>query len=386
MAHKQKIMSLPRSVVLAAALLAALCPNTAIPDETVRVLVMDGLTGLTLNFPPGYGVTQGKDTGLSVIGGADGWHRITMDKDHDPGGGIRINAGDMTVNINEFALSGTIDIKKAKDGRYSVINELTLEDYTGAVVGEEMSSNWPIEALKAQAVIARTYAMYKKKACVGEYDLCSTVNSQVFTGNAREKVGPALAARQTRGEVLTYDGTIIEAVYHSTCGGKTEDSSCVWDRPYPYLKSRDCRYCQGSPYYIWNRTFSAADIEKALGSCGYRVDGIKSIKVADRSASMRVKQVRVIAVSGAVTMKGTDFRRALGYSSLPSTCFEVRRDGTNFVFVGKGSGHGVGLCQFGAKVMAEQGIGYREILAYYYPGTALMRMAEEENQTKDAGR
>lgn len=379
MAHRQEIMVFSRSLILAAILLVSY-PGSAAPEETVRVLVMDDLPGITLNFPTGYDVTRATDLDLALSDNGQGGLRITIDKDHGPPGGIRINAGNMSVNINEFALSGTIDIKRTSPGKYSIINQLGLEDYTRSVVGEEMSSKWPIEALKAQAVIARTYAMYKKRAGATDYDLSATVSSQVFTGGAKEKEGPALAARQTQGEVLTYGGEIIEAVYHSTCGGQTEDASDVWGRPYPYLKSRECSYCQGSPYYVWNRTFSEAQVAKALGACGYVVDGVKSIRVLERSPSMRVKQLRVIAAPGGVTIKGGEFRRALGYCNLPSTCFEVRKDGDNFVFTGKGSGHGVGLCQFGAKVMAEQGKDYREILAYYYPGTAIMKMPEEKGK------
>ena len=358
-------------------LFVILLSGRAFAEDTVRVLVMDGLPGLALNFPKGYEVRQSGDAGVSVSDDGQGGVRITMDKDGAPDSGIRINADDMVVRINEFALSGKIEIQRSKKG-YRIINELPLEDYTRAVVGEEMSSRWPIEALKAQAVAVRTYTLFKKRSCRGDYDLCSTVNSQMFTGGAREKEGAALAARGTEGEVLTYAGEVIEAVYHSTCGGETEDAQDVWDGSYPYLSSRECSYCRSSPYNEWSKKFSAGWLEDALRTAGYKVKGIESVKVSERSGSGRAMKVRIDAGTGGLTIKGWELRRILGYSNLPGTMFEVSQGGGSFTFTGKGSGHGVGLCQFGAKSMAEQGMSYREILSFYYPGAVLKKPGSAE--------
>ena len=322
-------------------------------SEKVRVLVLDDLPGVTLDFPPEYNVE-----GVSGLGIASpdesGGTRMDLEGDRCPAGGVRINAEGITVSVNRYALSGVIEIKRNARGRYRIINELDLEDYTRSVVGEEMGSKWPIEALKAQAVLARTYAMYRKSCrSAVDYDLCATVNSQVFSGGAKEKEGPSMAARETAGEILTYDGAPIEAVYHSTCGGLTEDACNVWDWKYPYLKSRVCNYCGASPYYAWKRRITIPEMDESLIQAGYLINGLKSIKVLERSVSKRVMKLRLIGESGSVVMKGADFRKAVGYSKLPSTAFEAHKEGDNFVFIGKGSGHGVGLCQFGAKGMAE---------------------------------
>jgi stage II sporulation protein D len=355
--------------------------GTAHSEIKIRVLVMDDLAKLTLHFPESYEV---KDrTGQDLVVREEGWEggSIVMDKDDASMKGIKIASKDNPININEYSLKGVIEISRNDKGLFRVINELGLEDYTKAVVGEEVSQSWPMEALKAQAVVARTYAMFKKrKAACGDYDLCSTVNSQVFNGGAKEKERPSQAARATEGEVLSFDGELVETLYHSSCGGKTEDSGEVWDWSEPYLKSQDCSCAKQSPYASWRKTISVSEIEDALKSGGHPTEGVASITVAERSKTGRAKTVRVKADTGGATLKGGDFRRIVGYSKLPSTFFDVERDGDSFVFTGKGSGHGVGLCQWGAKVMAEEGKGYREILEHYYPGTKLARASSWEGR------
>jgi stage II sporulation protein D (peptidoglycan lytic transglycosylase) len=347
-------------------------------SEKVRVLVLDDLPGVTLDFPPEYNVEGLSNLGISSPDGQGGT-RMVLEGDRCPKGGVRINAEGITIKVNQYALSGVVEIKRNVRGRYRIINELGLEDYTRSVVGEEMGPNWPIEALKAQAVLARTYVMYRKSCrCAADYDLCSTVNSQVFTGGAKEKEGPSIAARETTGEILTYGGEPIEAVYHSTCGGMTEDASNVWDWKFPYLKSRVCNYCKDSPYYTWKRSIPIPELDESLVQAGYMINGLKEIKVLERSPSERVLKLRLVGESGSVVMKGADFRKAAGYSKLPSAAFEAHKEGGSFVFLGRGSGHGVGLCQFGAKGMAEDGKTYRDILQYYYPGAILSCL-------KDAG-
>ncbi len=370
-----------KAVILALALSLSLpvFVSNAAASGKVRVLVMDNLPGITLDFPPEFNVK-----GLFGIGEKEpdgqGGVRMTLSGNSCPGGGVRINTDGVVINVNKYALTGVIEIKKNGKGLFRIINELGLEDYTRAVVGEEMGADWPLEALKAQAVLARTYAMYREqnRCAAQDYDLCATVKSQMFDGDAVIKEGPALAARETRGEILTYDGAPIEAVYHSTCGGRTEDAYDVWGRKYPYLISRKCRYCADSPYSRWKRRIRISVLDDSLRRAGYMIEGLKAIQVLERSRSRRIKTMRIIGESGSVVMKGTDFRKASGYSAIPSTAFEAHRDGDSFVFVGRGSGHGVGLCQYGARGMALAGKNYREILRYYYPGTTLAKLPEDK--------
>ena len=357
-------------------------PSSA-QQETIRILMLDNLPSVTLDIPDDYCI-QGTGEETTLDGGSTAGKKLVLDGREKSPEAVRINASGSVVNINEFALTGMIDIRKNKKGSYQVINELGLEDYVRAVVGEEMSSRWPLEALKAQAVIARTYALYRKsKSASSLYDLSATVDSQMFTGDAKDKQGPAAAARDTADEVLTYGGDVIETVYHSACGGETEKAKDVWDRDYPYLESQDCSCGKESPYARWEKAFAVKEVERALAAGGYPASGTSRIRILDRSGTGRVKMVKVNTAYGSINIKGIDFRRLMGYSKLPSTAFEVRKEDSRFIFSGKGSGHGVGLCQWGAKVMADEGKGYREILEHYYPGTVLVNTNAQRPQAVD---
>jgi len=271
-------------------------------------------------------------------------------------------SGDLLVGGTHYG--GNIEVWKSKSGMY-LINELPIEEYVKNVVAAEVSSSWDIEALKAQAVIARTYALYQRMtAGDSRFDLTSSVLHQSYKGNAAD-TRIAYAVLHTEREVLTYKGNLIEALYHSTCGGKTEDSAEVFGKSYPYLRPVESN-CAISPYWIWERKIPAEEIEKALN-----IVGIKRIAIKTYTSTKRVKTVDITHNGGTVNMKATDLRKMLGWSRLPSTNFEVSSDVDNFIFEGRGYGHGVGLCQWSALEMARNGKDYREILSFFYPGTVI---------------
>ena len=270
--------------------------------------------------------------------------------------------GDLLVMGTRY--SGNIDVWKGNSGLY-IINELPMEDYIKDVVVAEVSSDWDMEALKAQAVVSRTYALYQKRANADSvYHIASSVLHQVYKGNNPD-ARVSYAVDETRGEILTYKGRPIEAFYHSTCGGKTENPEEVFGKSYPYLKSVEST-CDISPYSVWEKNIKLREIEKALN-----VAGIKGISIKSHTSSGRVKELRIITASGSSSMNAPDFRKAIGWSRLPSTNFSVRKDADSFFFEGKGYGHGVGLCQWCALKMAREGKNYREILSYFYPGTTI---------------
>lgn len=270
--------------------------------------------------------------------------------------------GDLLVSGSHYV--GDIEVWKGKEGMY-LINELPLEEYIKSVVSAEIGPNWDMEALKAQAVISRTYAIYQKGMNNNpNYDLTSSVLHQVYKGsNVDARI--SYAVMTTGGEVLTYNDRLIEALYHSTCGGRTEDVEEVFGKNYPYLKSVSSA-CDLSPYSVWERKIPAEEIEKALN-----LSGIKEISIRSFTATKRVKTVEILHRDGPLTVKATDLRKLLGWSRLPSTNFEMHRDNGTYVFEGKGYGHGVGLCQWSALQMARDGKSYREILDFFYPGTVL---------------
>jgi stage II sporulation protein D len=270
--------------------------------------------------------------------------------------------GDLLVNGTHY--TGNIEVWKGGKGLY-LINELPLEEYVESVVVSEVGTNWDLEALKAQAVISRTYAIYRKKQSVNtRFDLTSSVLHQVYKGS-NPPIQIAYAVRETAGEILTYEGKPIEALYHSTSGGRTENPEDVFGKSYPYLRSVESN-CELSPYWVWERKIPKEEIEKALS-----IKGIKDMKITSLTSTGRAKELTAESESGQTVIKATEFRKLLGWSRLPSTNFSMRPNGASITFEGKGYGHGVGLCQWSSLQMAREGKNYREILSFFYPGTEI---------------
>lgn len=270
--------------------------------------------------------------------------------------------GDLLVMGTRY--TGNIDVWKGDSGLY-IINELPLEDYIKDVVAVEVIPDWDMEALKAQAVVSRTYALYQKgKNTNPLYHIASSVLHQVYKGNNPD-VRISYAVEETKGEILIYNNIPIEAFYHSTCGGKTENPEDVFGKSYPYLKSVESS-CDLSPYSEWEKTFQISEIERLL-----KLSRVKEISIKSFTSTNRAKQLDIKTLSGTITIRATDLRKALGWKNLPSTNFTVSKNGNHFTFEGRGYGHGVGLCQWSAMEMAREGKNYKEILAFFYPGTTI---------------
>jgi stage II sporulation protein D len=274
------------------------------------------------------------------------------------------------VLVGGMRYSGTLEIWRGKSGLY-VINELPLEEYIKGVVSGEIGKSWDAEALKAQAVVARTYTLAQRKAesVAGKmrYDLTSTVLDQVYKGGAIPESISA-AVEETRGEILTYEGKPIIAFYHSTSGGMTEDAAEVFGKSYPYLRPVETN-SELSPFFIWQKQISLSELEKASA-----VKGLSDVSVESYTASGRVRYFTFSNGKQSVRVAAKDLRKNLGWDRLPSTFVTgIIRDGNVFVVEGRGYGHGVGMCQYSALQMAKEGRTYREILSYFYPGTTLQQ-------------
>ena len=270
--------------------------------------------------------------------------------------------GDLLMNGTHY--TGNLEVWKGEKSLY-IINELPLEDYVESVVASEVGANWDTEALKVQAVISRTYAVYKKNASANaRYDLTSSVLHQVYKGNS-PNIQIAYAVRETAGEILIYDGKPIEALYHSTSGGRTENAEDVFGKSYPYLKSVESN-CELSPYWMWERKIPKEEIEKALN-----MKEIKGVTIQSYTSTGRAKELLIEKETDKAVIKATEFRKLLGWSRLPSTNFTIKVNGNAITFEGKGYGHGVGLCQWSALQMAREGKNYKEILSFFYPGTEI---------------
>lgn len=271
--------------------------------------------------------------------------------------------GDLLVSGVHY--TGAIEVWKGQNGLY-VINEIPFEDYIKSVVLAEVGANWEMEALKAQAVVSRTYAVYQKNANGNSYyHLTSSVLHQAYKGNSSD-TRIAYAVEKTSGEILTFNNKPIEAFYHSTAGDRTELPEEVFGKSYPYLKSVEAS-CETSPYWVWERNIPISEIEKSLN-----ISGIKGIKIKSYTATGRTKELEIdIESEQTATIKSTELRKLLGWQKLPSTNFSMVRDGDSIIFEGKGYGHGVGLCQWSALEMAKKGKSYKEILSFFYPGTEI---------------
>jgi stage II sporulation protein D len=281
------------------------------------------------------------------------------------------------VLVNGKRYRGIVEISCADKGLL-VVNELPLEDYLVGLINCEISSQWPMEAIKAQAVIARSYAVYQKEARkYALYHLESSVLDQVYDGCDIEDSRAVRGVRETAGEVLTYEKNVIQAFYHSNCGGHTEASENVWGYAQPYLQGVDCDYCLTAPSGRWEQVLTLKKIEGLLKGSGFQVAGLREIKAGRRNKSGRLTELALHSARGRLAVSAVSFRKAIGYTVIKSTNFEVRTVGDDVYFTGIGYGHGVGLCQWGAKQRALGGFDYREILSYYYPGTKLAKLNYE---------
>lgn len=251
----------------------------------------------------------------------------------------------------------------------TVVNKVALEDYLYSVVGGEMPTSWPLEALKAQAVAARSYALYERDRAQNRYyDLKSTTASQVYKGIASETATTHEAVNSTQGEVLTYQGKVILAAFHSSSGGYTENVEDVWTRPLPYLRSV-VDYDQSAPVYQWQKALSGREIGYRLG-----VGTVRSLIPQQATPQGRIIRLKVVGDRGTKTISGKAFRSAL---DLRSTLFQVSGNSQRFIISGRGFGHGIGLSQWGANYLASQGANYRQILGHYYRNVQLSLISQD---------
>lgn len=262
----------------------------------------------------------------------------------------------------------------------TAVNYVDLEQYLYSVLGGEMVPSWPIEALKAQAVAARSYALYQRENAANNlFDVGDTAAWQVYRGIRDETASTQAAVNATASQVLIHQGRIIEAVFHSSSGGHTENVEHVWVQALPYLRGVP-DFDQGTPVYQWTKTFSRADLSAIISGVG----NILSMAPERTTPRGRVVSMRVVGDAGTRTISGENLRSLL---DLRSTKFVVVPEFSNpsgkqksqsapiaFQIQGKGFGHGLGMSQWGAHNMALQGRDYRQIVLHYYSNTILAKI------------
>ncbi len=275
------------------------------------------------------------------------------------------------VYVNKRAYRGKI-ILIAADARLSAVNELNVEDYLRGVLCNEVAPWWPMDALKAQAIIARTYALYQKQFTKNkDFDLTSDIYSQVYGGKNSERWRTSRAIDLTRARILMFQGKLLPAYYHAACAGHTEDASVLWKINLIPLKGVSCNFCSSSPHFKWQAQMPLEAIKDKLIKKGLPVENISGIEVIGYDVSGRVTGLKISAGAGFMTITAKDFRQALGPNILRSANFSVNISGETAYFDGFGWGHGVGLCQWGMYAMAKNGSTYEQILRYYFPQSEL---------------
>lgn len=265
-------------------------------------------------------------------------------------------------------------VVKDKNGvevtRLTAINVLDLEDYLMSVIPSEMPSSWPLEALKAQAIAARSYAI----ANLGKYgkqgfDVRATVLDQAYRGAIAETNQTNIAVSQTRGIVMKHQGRVVPGFFHSSSAGHTDVAEHVWTKEVPYLRSvPDVDH--KSKYVLWDRKFSVNQIDSLIGK---DVGNVLGLFPVHRSPAGRVKSLLVLGTKGSTFVPGSTVRQMF---ALPSTNFNVLAYQDSYVFRGQGFGHGLGMSQYGARTLAEHGYHAGQILTYYYKDVTFEQIAE----------
>ncbi|MFT0812461.1 SpoIID/LytB domain-containing protein [Synechococcus sp. OH20] len=286
---------------------------------------------------------------------------------------------DGLVFIDQNWYRGWVELIPGESGVIA-INQVGLEDYVSSVVGSEMGHRFPMEALKAQAVASRTYALYhRSRRSQQPFDLGNGVDWQVYKGVAAESNRTQAAARETAGQVLIHQGQLINAVFHSSGGGHTDDAGNVWLESRPYLQGVP-DFDHHSPVFSWTATIPAQQLQQLAGGIG----AIRSIEILRSSPWGRAITLRLVGSQGSKDVSGSEFRRALG---LRSTMIAISPRGETattasltpiaaaspafFEIQGRGYGHGVGMSQWGAAALASQNYSYQQILSHYYRNTRL---------------
>jgi len=360
--------------VIAVSLIAAVAPTSACA-QTVRVLLAEDKPAVRV--ASAGGVTLADLSGKHVLartGRSDAYRLVPLGRTIQvretgasaapivawPGRGAQVAADGQ-------AYRGRLELHRLGAG-LTVVNVVDLEDYLQGVLKDEIPAGWPMEAAKAVAVAARTYALYQMELNAGSlFHLRATTASQVYGGATGEDPRTTAAVQATRSQVLTFAGQAFPAFFHACSGGTTEDAVDVFGVNFDMVVGVKDDFSLSCPHVLWVERLTGPQIERALSRAGYAVSRVAGLQDLLRSRTGRILQIAVQHSGGTLILEGRRFREALGTEVIRSTDFQVRADAGGYTFVGRGWGHGAGLSQWGAKEMAEMAYQYREILRFYYP-------------------
>ena len=311
-----------------------------------------------------------KGTGEMLLSGTGPWQvkatpgGIQIGNHSIFGSAVVLREQENQFQLGDRTYRGKLVVNRTDSG-LTAINSLTVEQYLYGVVPSEMPASWPSEALAAQAVAARTYVLDKLRRTSGDSWNLKALDL-AYRGTEREDPRAIKAVQETAGVVLHYGGKVFPAYFHSTCGGHTAPADKVFDRSsIPPLAGVPCDWCRDSSYYTWSTRMDAAELTEELSARG--IQSINSLELEGRGTD---GHARSVVVNG-TRINANAFRLAIGPQKLRSTNFTIQKSGNTYLFSGHGWGHGVGLCQWGARGVAKSGTGWRGILKHYYPEATL---------------
>jgi stage II sporulation protein D len=357
---------------------------SSVPAKGARYTLRVGVW--TLWHDREVAITPGADAMFRACARCDSTtlaHSTTVRAD---GSGLTVAMESKKARATGMWLSGTITLTahgetqtlrnpvliSARDGLLVIAVTLPVEKYVEKVVASESGGADSAESLRALAIVVRTFALHEVHGHA-DYDVCDSTHCQLlhWNGNAGRRAGAHSATLATAGETLWFHAQRALAYFNKDCGGRTSAASDIWPttKALPYLSSRIDRYCTSESTSDWNTELTLAELTHALSARGLARPGWQSLIAARRAESGRVVTLKLDGNE----VNAEEFRlavgHALGWNRLPSTWFEVIREGDRFRFHGRGWGHGVGLCQKGAAAMAAQKMTGKDILAQYFPGS-----------------
>jgi len=257
-------------------------------------------------------------------------------------------------------------------GRKGLINAVPLDDYLYGVISSELSPDWPKATLEAQAIVARTYVVSKMQPDK-MYDVIATDSDQRYGAIASESVEGRAAVDSTAGTIVAYNGIPAHTAFSACCGGRTADPKDVWGSELPYLKSFVDPHCTGTPEYRWAAIVSYGTLQRTLDLA--RAGTLHGVELKNVTPSGRPRSIVFEGSASTVEVSTGAFRAAAGTTLVRSTFLRNVSAGPDGLTIsGNGSGHGVGMCQWGARGMADKGAAARDIVAFYFPNTTLKRV------------
>lgn len=354
----------------------------ALPDQYafIKILILNGASEVSLSIAGDYRVLDHQ--GRTLYQAA----KLPPTKVHSNGtitqmGVQPFHANPVTlvsekhgVKVQGTVYRHAIEIWRETNGKLMLINDIPIEDYLKGVLPSEVNPKWPMESLKAQAIASRTYALFKMiENQTLRYHLSKDVLSQVYGGKGQEHVLSNSAVELTQGQILTHNGKVFPAYFHSTCGGHTTRAEYIWPvEPHPALEGVECNFCWQSKHYRWTAEIPASEIQKKLKARRIPVSGITDLTMEDKDKTGRARFIGVVTAAGMRKIQSNDFRLWIDPMKFKSTWVQsIEKKNGIFVFKGRGWGHGVGMCQYGIKQLGEMGYTADKIVSYYYPGSVI---------------